>query len=280
MRTLFPENALVGPNETVWDMDESVLFHRSLAKLPTFRNWRQHLHRNYYPFMRPSSIAFLSKSFVPIRYLHLYDPIPIRTNLLCNILPNTPRSCQASLEEDLKGESLLAHMNAGQLYVDRIWYDQLATEAVDQNLVPASAISRKKLTDGCREYHEIVKNRTLFDLPHRCPKPQALLLLWKMSWETEKRMFGANQANRTLHVEIFRRNLALGKYCNIDAEKALEQKDWQDYFQSVTERKMKKNNGKVRDYKTFLERQKQRNRTDSERGLVVNGDIEVPRNKK
>lgn len=192
--------------------------------------WKRHWDQNTHPFLHSQLIYQWSKEFVPIQFLHLHDTVPIRTNLLCRILP-TPRSCQVSLAQD--AESELTHLNDGQTYMDRIWYDQLATAAVDQKLVPASVISRGKLTEACRQFHQVANNQTLLDLPHMCPHKTALLALWHYSWQLEQSMFKA-AANRTLHAQLFRRNVATGKYCNVNARRALQQEKWQTFFRDIT----------------------------------------------
>ena len=236
LRTLFPPDTLVDPTETLWNVTDEQL-NSARGDSSMVDEWQQYWDQNTHPFLHSHTIHKLSKEFVPVRFLHLYSDIPIRTNLLCHLL-STPKACQASVVEDAMGASELAHLNDGTLYMDRIWYDQLATAAVDRHLVPAHVMSRGKLTEACRHFHQQQRMRlnrtsTRFDLPHKCPHPQALLALWDVSWNMEQAMLGHRHANRTLHAEIFRRNLATGKYCNLDATRAIQQTEWQTFFHGL-----------------------------------------------
>ena len=189
--------------------------------------WQKYWNQNVGAFLDSTKIYDATVEYIPIRFLHLYDPTPVRTDLLCNILPNTPRSCQASIEEDKKGVSELAHMNQGK--ADRIWFDQLAVEAVEQQLVHPKVARRGSLTIACMRHHETVLNRTMLDFPHRCPHRDAILAMWDISWEKEKELLGES-ANRTRHLEILRQNLKSGKHCNIDAKQTVLQEEWKAFF--------------------------------------------------
>lgn len=246
MRTLFPPETLVGSEQTLWDVDakETLLKHR-LPKIrynrKKFQEWKGHWNRNVLPFMHSSMIHGLTQSYIPIRFLHLHDDVPIRTNFLCNILHDiTPNACAASRQADETQPSALAHMNAGRKHANRIWYDHLAVQAVDEGLVDYKVLSRAAVTEACQHYHETVKNRTLLDLPHHCPSPRALRALWDYSWDKEVTMLGAAHANWTRHVQIFRYNLAQGKYCNIDAAAAVQQTEWRNFFQKLATKTTKK----------------------------------------
>ena len=85
------------------------------------------------------------------------------------------------------------------------------------------------MVDKAQHQHEIVWKGTVFDLPRRCPSPGALYSLWDHSWENEKRMLG-DKANITLHVELFLRNIHDAKYCDVDAQKTLQRREWKDFF--------------------------------------------------
>lgn len=137
-------------------------------------------------------------------------------------------------------------MNDGRTMMDRIWYDQLATAAVDQKLVPAQTISRAKLTQACRHHHQKRQkvlqlsindtSTTLLHLPHKCPHAQALLAYYDISWQMEKSMLGS-AANRIQHAQLFRQNLVAGKYCNLNAARTLQQEEWRSFFQSIATNK-------------------------------------------
>eukprot|EP00977_Amphora_coffeiformis_P018532 scaffold6562_cov163-Amphora_coffeaeformis.AAC.19 len=220
-RPLFPEERLVSPNETLTQPDRRV----SRDDLARYLSSKVDL------FMHSTQIYEFSSPYIPIRILHLYDPIPVRTNFLCNILPNTPRSCQASIEADMRGKSEFAHMNVGKAKADRIWYDQILTRAVGEGMWKTSGSpTRARMVNKIKHLHEVLLNRTLFDFPHKCPDHEALKYLWDFSWEREQMMLGG-RANLTLHQELFQRNIESAKYCNIDSLKTLEQEDWKQFFE-------------------------------------------------
>ena len=235
LRTLFPPDTLVGPQQTQWHANDEMLTQGE----PKLRNnrqksqqWKSHWNRNFFPFMHSSTVYDLSQAYIPIRFLHLHDQVPIRTNFLCHILPDvTPNACRVSRIADQTQPSALAHMNSGQEQAHRIWYDHLAVQAVQAGLIDYNQVSRATVTEACRQHHEVMHNRTLLDLPHGCPSRQALRALWEYSWEKEIAMLGSQQANWTRHLQIFNRNLAAGKYCNINAAHAVQQPEWRDFFQ-------------------------------------------------
>lgn len=182
------------------------------------------------PFIHSETIYRHCAPYIPIRVLQLYDPVPVRTNFLCNIMPNTPRSCQASIEADERVKSELAHMNAGRAEADRIWFDRLVTAAVEQKLSDTNNIPmRAQMVNRVKHLHEVLLNRTIFDFPRKCPHTRALRDLRDFSWKKEKMLLG-DRANLTLHEDLFQRNIKAAKYCSIDVLTTLKQMNWRKFF--------------------------------------------------
>jgi len=121
-------------------------------------------------------------------------------------------------------------MNVGKEKADRIWYDQLLTTAVEKGMLNTSiSEGRPQMVDMIRNNHEVLLNRTLHDFPQKCPHQEALRYLWDYSWQIEQMMLGDN-ANMTLHEELFQRNILSAKYCTIDALGTLRQSEWKQFF--------------------------------------------------
>ena len=218
--SLFHNDSLVSSNETFTHDN------RRVSKRDLVNYWRSRVQ----PFMHSQQIHRYSSPYIPIRILHLHDPVSIRTNFLCNIMPNTPRSCQASMEADERGKSELAHMNIGKATADRIWFDQLVTTAVEQGMLNTSNTTlRARMVNKVKHQHEVLLNRTLFDFPRACPNQRALNLLWDCSWGKEQLLLG-DRANLTLHKELFKRNIENAKYCSIDPLETLKRKEWELFF--------------------------------------------------
>ena len=231
---LFPESTLLDSMETLWDVDDSVLRPRDVSADSDLKNeLRRQFRHSTNPFQSTKIVYDACKDYIPIRFLHLYDEIPVRTNLLCHILPNTPHSCQASREEDRKNGREIAHINQGFAVADRSWYDQFAVEAVTQKLLPSSVVSRARLTEKLMWHHEHTLNRTKWDLPHQCPHREAVLAAWDISWQDELDIFGEKHANLTRHIQVFRQLLARGKHCNIDAKRAVQQEEWRNFIRQI-----------------------------------------------
>lgn len=192
---------------------------------------RENFWKSYQiPFLHSVEIYDKVSPYIPIQVFHLHDPTPIRTNFLCNVLPNTQRSCQASMQADKHSDAQVAHMNSGKSSADHIWFDQLATTALARGMFVVGQWERKDVADKARHQHEVVWNRTLLDFPRKCPLPGALYSLWDHSWRYERKIMG-DIANLTLHMDLFLRNILNAKYCAIDATRTLEQPDWKDFFE-------------------------------------------------
>lgn len=184
------------------------------------------------PFLHSTEMYDRIAPYVPIRFLHLYDPVPMRTNFLCRILPNTPRSCRASKEADERGSSEPLVLNSGAGRADWSWFDKLVLTALARGMFQTNRTRYNVVNKVMTEY-EVVWNRTLLELPRKCPDQGALYSLWDHSWKGEKRMLGG-KANLTLHIELFLRNIRNAKYCEIDASKTLQRKEWKDLFREIS----------------------------------------------
>jgi hypothetical protein len=220
--------------ESAWKIVDSDLVHRRPSTNSELKqSLQQHFNFVSGAFQFATTIYEASYNYIPIRFLHLYDSVPIRTNLLCHILPNTQESCRVSTEQDPKDEdSGMAHVNQGSVVAERSWYNQLAVEAVKQNLVSRSSLTREQLTSKSMWYHQNVLNGSKWDLPYLCPHKDAILVAWDISWEKEQELLGVH-ANHTRHLDVFRMFLREGKHCNIDAQTAIDQGHWRAFFQQV-----------------------------------------------
>mmetsp|Transcript_2741 Transcript_2741/g.5416 ORF Transcript_2741/g.5416 Transcript_2741/m.5416 type:complete len:528 (-) Transcript_2741:244-1827(-) len=234
VRPLFPRETLVDHNETY-----DIFWENTLANMhqePQALEASQLLPDNYWgrypiPFLHSTEMYDRMVPYISIRFLHLYDPVPMRTNFLCHILPNSPRSCQASREADEQGQAEVV-LNLGAAHTDWNWFDKLTMAALAQGMLKTER-ARYSLVNKVKRQHEEVWNRTLFDFPRKCPSRAGLYSLWDHSWKSEKGMLG-DQANLTLHMELFLRNIRNAKYCEIDAWKTLQRKEWEQFFREIS----------------------------------------------
>lgn len=230
--TLFPVD-LIRPNDTVIDAsDETLLEHAESLSNGTLQTVRRHLKMSLHPFWDSLSVYKRAKDYIPVKFVHLYNPLGIRTNLFCNILPNTPNSCQASMAEDAKPKSAhkRQHVNDGTNDAERIWYDQMVCAAAEAGLISTSTTKRPKAIAEAIRQHQHVWNQTILDFPPRCPLPSALYGLFAISWQRELDLLGDAHANATLHAHVFRKNIRGRKYCNIDYQATLKQAHWRGFF--------------------------------------------------
>jgi len=148
------------------------------------------------------------------------EPENLVANFYCNIL-NATEACLVRRKEGLE-----VSKNIGST----LNYALLATAAKDKELVP-KRIPRFQVSKAAKEFQESL-NRTELDFPLTCITKEDEEWLLATSQKFEHRLLGQAITKRTKdeHQTKFENALKKKKYCNLDAEKAISDKMWIEFF--------------------------------------------------
>lgn len=186
------------------------------------------------PFSCPSLliIIYLRSSDYLIESIGKYFPYRIlnfhggklRTNFLCDIVPNAPASCALSRSMDQFPE---AKANPEQT----LFYDAIVTAAADKGWIDKTQYRRPDVAQGLRDYFEKMLKRSPTDLPQSCPPDSELEVLLEASIAKEKKLMP--HLSEDDHRRAFHEAKMKQKFCWIDTERVLEQPELRNYFKGL-----------------------------------------------
>ena len=166
---------------------------------------------------------------VPYRIFNMHEEgIELRSNFLCNILPNAPRSCKESLKQDAEGSNLVANQEKSF----SLYYDRLATEAAERNYFRTENRVRHVVAEQFMSFHNKAMGQSIDDLPVICPSSDEANTLLEASLRMEKRIMG-DRLSAHDHRVAFQKNMENRKYCWIDVEEALRDARWQRLYEYI-----------------------------------------------
>ena len=170
---------------------------------------------------------------VPYRMFNLHEKnIGLRTNFICNAVPDARVTCAQSRFDDESGENLQA--NPGRS--DSLFYDAIATKAADMKLIDKSKYSRHEVTTALQYYHEVVKNATAKELPLECPSEDELLALLDASLAKEFDLkWLMPSLSEEEHIDAFWKTVEKQTYCWVDTTEVLYSDEWREVFSKINE---------------------------------------------
>ena len=174
------------------------------------------------------------------------DPLPVRTQFLCHILPNAPRSCHYSREKDRSTDGREQTVNAGQLQtLVTANYDLVVSKAAELGVFPSPQWKRRKVTLDAIAYHQQImgknNNQTsmsdlLAALPKKCPSLVQLQDLLQETLHREEFVLskhGGADVRTAETKRAFKSMMDEGQWCMVDVTNALQQPIWRTFFKQL-----------------------------------------------
>lgn len=196
----------------------------------------------YLPFRYTDFMLSSIAPHVPqTKILNMHTKHTIISTLLCDVFPNTPKTCEHSLQKDMQSLSEFKANNQESFRDSRkgsmqtiTFYDRIATTASDQGLINISLISRRNAGFACQRFHEQVMRRKQEDLPLECPSQEHLQALLDESLEKEKALVPEFYAeNEEEHRASFWKAANQNTFCTVNATAVLTNATWRDFLGSL-----------------------------------------------
>ena len=145
---------------------------------------------------------------VPIRIMNLHQGGGssgggVRSKFLCHMLPNVPRACQTSLEEDRQEPEQFKNAKISLVY------DALAVEAATRDMFNTTFYQRHDMAIQIQEHHKNVLGRTAAKLSQICPTKTELLPLFTAARQKEADIWPL-AISETVHQESFDKHVQAG----------------------------------------------------------------------
>jgi len=186
-----------------------------------FRHWRQLFSYT------DSALNNIGVTF-PVKLLNLHDETSVRSNFLCNIVPDAPTSCKESLDRDQRGAETTINTRSE---TSSFFYDTIAIAAAQTALVDVNKWRRGEVVKAIQIHNEEVLNCTVLDLELDCPSEQQLKEFLQLSLDLEKNLMPALfSTGEVEHRAAFYRKVEAKAFCWVDAEAVLNSERWKDFF--------------------------------------------------
>jgi hypothetical protein len=159
---------------------------------------------------------------VRIMNIHL-ESMKVTSNFLCEILPNAPNTCQASLNQT---EEKNANPSKS------LDYQLIAVDAVDRGLLEQSKFNRTRVVQYLEQYHkEKLESRPL---PLECMDQVSLEALLAESMRLERELVpDFYAAHEEQHRKNFWNAAAKNKFCSVNTTAVLIDPDWLSLFCAI-----------------------------------------------
>jgi len=166
---------------------------------------------------------------VKILNLHANDTGSLRSQFLCDALPNAPQSCKESRTLDVQNDSIVMNDAKAALHVN---YDMLAVGAAELGLIDVNQHKRKFIREAIRNYTEVYLGQGPWDFALKCPSQKQFDELLEMTLDLEVKCLGKEMAEQmeSLTRSAFESNVQSGMFCEIDAEATVLQEPWKTFF--------------------------------------------------
>jgi len=175
------------------------------------------------------AVLDMIKPHVQCRIFNMYMSQSIRTNFVCNMLPNAYKSCQVSILKDQEEGSDTSYNSEQSLY-----YDAVATAAAEKGLLKDYELyARHNVATAIQVHQEQQLNLTSHDFATRCPPNRQLELLLQASLNKEAKIM-PGLFSEEQHRDLFWQNVANGKYCWVDVKTVLKLDEWKEFFATLT----------------------------------------------
>jgi hypothetical protein len=171
------------------------------------------------------------KDTFPIRILNLHTDgqRSLRTQFLCNLLPDAPKSCEESRRRDDANDITTINDAKGALHVN---YDMLTTGAADLGLIDVIHFERREIREALQNFTQVELGKSPWDFDLKCPEPYQVEEFLNMSLELEAKIFGEETAARMEDETryAFEKDIETHIFCEVDPEATLKKEPWKSFF--------------------------------------------------
>jgi hypothetical protein len=197
------------------------------ARIPGFSTWYEDFTSNWEPteFVEKHPSVKLYRLYTPlfdnVVIFDMHQDGDLVTNFMCNVILKADNTCLK-----LKGNKIQLPIANPSV---NLGHDILSVYAYDKGYVDKS-LSRQEVVKAVGEY---VKESDK-SIPRYChPGISKKMYDWLVASEVE--IFGNEWSpeRNTEMTESFNAFFATGKMCDVDAEEALRDQDWVNFFQSL-----------------------------------------------
>ena len=162
--------------------------------------------------------------YFPIKILDIHLG-RVRTNFVCEILPNAKETCQRSRATDAQEPESKANVEQS------LFYDAIVTKAAEMGLVDTEKNKRHETVVKLAQYYEEYLGRDPKELDQTCPPEDQLNYLLERSIAKEKKLMPHKlEAD---HRQAFEEAKRKKKFCWIDTEKALMRPELRQFFANL-----------------------------------------------
>lgn len=162
--------------------------------------------------------------YFPIKILNMHRGF-VRTNFMCEILPNAMRTCAYSRSTDQQEPESKANQEQS------LFYDALVTKAAEKGLIDTEKHDRHRTTVKLEEYYEKYLGRSPKDLEQICPPEDQLNYLLERSIAKEKKLMP--HLSEEAHRQAFEEAKKKKKFCWVDTDRALMRPELKQFFASL-----------------------------------------------
>lgn len=161
--------------------------------------------------------------YFPIKILDMHRGL-VRTNFVCEILPDARRTCASSRYTDQHEPENKANQEQS------LFYDVLVTKAAEMGLIDTDKNDRHETAVKLAKYYE-QSGRGPKDLDQVCPPEDQLNYLLERSIAKEKKLMP--HLSEQAHREAFEEAKKKKKFCWVDAETTLARSEFRQFFASL-----------------------------------------------
>jgi hypothetical protein len=152
----------------------------------------------------------------------------------CDIL-HAQHTCQLSKLPN----STKVYMTSDEKVKDNLLYDEIVSTAADVGLLDPSLLERKSAVHGARIWYQEIQNRTIQDIPMKCPPNDELKEYFQLSLDIERQMLPefsttAEEKEEESHKQSFWDAAKSKKYCSVDTDIVMKDPEWLEFFQTVS----------------------------------------------
>lgn len=219
-------------SQNVWRMhDTSIRSGRLYWVEPILPNFHQFWKDK--PRYTDSIVEYAAAAQLPVQIFDIHDPKGSRSAFLCDIV-EAPHACRHSLQIDMDNPP--KRVNRSNL--KEVQYDAIALGAVAQGMVDEHKFRRDEIIDALVERQEVELNLTVMDFPLLCPEQSVLEELRNYTLTMDRVCMAdryQDSADRAAQLlSNFDRAVEKKKYCRVDVDTILRQRDWIFWFQKYS----------------------------------------------
>lgn len=187
-----------------------------------------------YPYLN-DIVRDYGKYFDDIQIMNMHDLSKYKTlasQMVCDFIPNATETCALS-QTDAKATSSKV-LNAAK----SAYYDNLAMAAYENGMIPQveedERLTRIFVRDEVEYHHATILGKKPNDFPLHCPPLEEMEPLLVKSLEFEEQFFpDFHKEQQEKHKEEFLKSFNKKRFCSIDTDAALEEEEWQIFFQKL-----------------------------------------------